>query len=343
MHERTFQGRRVVQLENEEVRVSLTVEGGHVAEILHKPSGVSPLWIPPWTSIEPSQYDPARDSQYGSGAEAKLLAGLLGHNVCIGLFGPPSGDEAAAGITVHGEASVGVYEVEDSNGAIVMRVNLPAYRLRFAREVRLVGSSVRFLETVHNLASLDVPIAWTQHVTLGPPFLEPGVTRFELTAQHAKTFEGEFGTNFRPGAEFDWPLAPGRDGGAVDQRVQVRGPSGGYTAQLMDTRRSDAWFAAWSPTSKLQFGYRWNRTDFPWCGIWDENGSRGQAPWNGLTVARGVEFGVSPFPETRREMIGRRSLFGVDTFRWIAARSSATVDYEARIAPADEPGGLFEG
>jgi hypothetical protein len=46
-------------------------------------------------------------------------------------------------------------------------------------------------------------------------------------------------------------------------------------------------------------------------------------------VTRGLEFGVSPFPEGRRAMVERWSLFGVPAFRWLGARESVTVDYTA--------------
>src|SRR5437764_12207541 len=107
MSEIQFHNRRAVQIENEHLRVTVAVEGGHVAEILHKSSGVSPLWIPPWPSIEPSTYSLTTHPEYGNDAESKLLSGILGHNLCLGLFGPPSAEEARAGMTVHGEASAG--------------------------------------------------------------------------------------------------------------------------------------------------------------------------------------------------------------------------------------------
>ena len=46
-------------------------------------------------------------------------------------------------------------------------------------------------------------------------------------------------------------------------------------------------------------------------GIWEENHSRAAPPWNSETLTRGMEFGVSPFPESRRKMIDRGRLFGV--------------------------------
>jgi hypothetical protein len=40
-----------------------------------------------------------------------------------------------------------------------------------------------------------------------------------------------------------------------------------------------------------------------------------------------MEFGVSPMPESRREMIARGTLFDVPAFRWIPARSRVTAEY----------------
>jgi hypothetical protein len=62
-------------------------------------------------------------------------------------------------------------------------------------------------------------------------------------------------------------------------------------------------------------------------GIWEENHSRTHAPWNGRTLTRGMEFGVSPMPETRRQMIDRGRLFEVPTYRWLPAKSRTEVEY----------------
>jgi hypothetical protein len=69
--------------------------------------------------------------------------------------------------------------------------------------------------------------------------------------------------------------------------------------------------------------------------MWEENYSRAYAPWNGQALARGMEFGVSPMPESRRQMIERRSLFGVPTYRWLEARSRIEVEYRAIVWRAD--------
>ena len=103
----------------------------------------------------------------------------------------------------------------------------------------------------------------------------------------------------------------------------------------MDTGREEAFFVAFCPEVRLAFGYVWRRADFPWMGIWEENSSRSQAPWNGATLTRGMEFGVSPFPESRREMIERGPVFDTPTFRWIPAASRLSVEYWVVARAAD--------
>src|SRR4026208_878694 len=101
-----YRGRRGYSIETADLRVTVLVEGGHIAEIADKRSGVNPLWTPPWPSIEPSAYVRAKHPQYGADAEAELLAGIMGHNLCLDLFGGPSEAEARTGPTAHGESSV---------------------------------------------------------------------------------------------------------------------------------------------------------------------------------------------------------------------------------------------
>ncbi len=341
MNDSTYRGRRVATLDNGTLQIVVTREGGHIAAVIDKATGVNPLWSPPWPSIEPSQYDRRKHPEYGADAESKLLAGIMGHNLCLDIFGGPSEAEAAAGMTVHGEASVVPYELEVREGALVEKGVLPQAQLRFSREIKLPeGSRVaKITETVENLSAWDRPIAWTQHATLGPPFLEKGRTQFRATATKSKVMENDFTGgkgHMRIGADFEWPLVPCIDGTTEDLRVYTNRPSSGaFSTQLMDPARRDSWFLAWSPTSRLVFGYVWSRADFPWLGIWEENHCRTAPPWSGITLTRGMEFGVSPFPEGRRATIRRGSLFGVPAFKWIPARQTCTAQYKLFLTTAE--------
>jgi hypothetical protein len=317
MPQTRYRDRRAFFVENERVRVTVLQEGGHIAEILEKSTGVNPLWTPPWPTIEPSTYDRERHPEYGSDAESKLLAGIMGHNLCMDVFGPVSEQEAAAGLTVHGEAPVADYAISGGDASIRMRTQLPHAQLAFERSIRLNGGVLQIDETVENLSAADRPIAWTEHVTLGPPFLEKGRTQFRAPVTQWLPLAGDFTTDFETYTD-----APS---------------SGGYIGYLMDQKREHAFFTAWSPASEVAVGYLWRTSDFPWLGLWEENYSRTQPPWNGKTLTRGMEFGASPMPETRRCMIERGSLFGVPSFRWIGARTLVQVRYWAAIELRREP------
>lgn len=212
-----YHGRRSAQIERDGLTLTVTEEGGHLAELLHQASGINPLWLPSWPSVEPSQYSHDRYPEYGGGPDAQLVAGILGHNVCLDLFGGPSPEEAAAGIPVHGEAPVAPYQLAGDDTSISLSTVLPAAQLGFERRLDLVGNGVvHFTETVTNHSATDRPIAWTQHVTLGAPFLERGVTRFLLSADKSRVFENNFNDGLGqqlPGADFRWPLCPRKDGG----------------------------------------------------------------------------------------------------------------------------------
>ena len=52
-------------------------------------------------------------------------------------------------------------------------------------------------------------------------------------------------------------------------------------------------------------------------------------------MTRGLEFGVSPIPESRRQMIERGRLFETPTFRWVPATSRVDVEYWVVSRAAD--------
>ncbi len=335
-----YRGRRAVHAENERIRVTVTAEGGHIAELFHKHSGVNPLWMPPWDSMEPSQYRRELHPQFGPDAEANLIAGIMGHNLCLDTFGAPSAEEAAAGMPVHGEAPVVPWEVEADALSIQQRAVFPLAQMRMQRDLQLTehGATIQIEERLENLSPTDRAIAWTQHVTLGPPFLERGVTRFRLNATRSKVLESEFNGGLgrqTAGAEFVWPLCPMKGEKLEDLSVfPLAEASGGYTAHLMNPAQEYAYFVAWSQRYRLAAGYVWRRADFPWLGRWEENCLRTQTPWNARTMACGMEFGVSPMLESRRAMVERGSLFETPAYRWLPAKSQVAVRYCAFVMEA---------
>lgn len=331
--------RRAVALENEHLRITVVEEGGHIAEVFHKAAGVNPLWTPTWAGKEPSAFGSEEEKVFGSGVEAKLLCGILGHNLCLDLFGGPSDAEFAAGMTAHGEGSLLPYTLEESGDTLTCSLHMPLAQVRFVRTLTLRDEDVLIRESVENLAAFERPLAWTQHVTLGAPFLDPKSTDFRMTGDRASTIAGELGA---PGylasdKRFAWPHAPLADGsGTLDaRRMKPNAPASSYIAVRMVPQSTHAAWTAWSPEYRLAISYVWRRNDFPWLGLWEENCARTFSPWNSAEVARGMEFGTSPFPESRRAMIERGRLLDTSCYRWLPALGTLRAEYWIRTATAN--------
>src|SRR5207244_4066856 len=103
-----------------------------------------------------------------------------------------SPEELTAGMPIHGEGALVEYDACKSGDEFLsVGGTLPIAQIRFEREIRLAhnGLVVCIRESAENLTSSDRPIAWTQHATLGPPFLEPGRTEFRASVAKSKVID----------------------------------------------------------------------------------------------------------------------------------------------------------
>ncbi len=342
--ERTrFRNRPGWALDNGHLRLVLLEGGGHFASLtLTGPDRpVNPLWEPPWTPCEPGAYGPRVAARYGN---SRLLGAIAGHNLCLGFFGGPSPEEEAAGLSGHGEAPVARWcETGRRVTARTLRFqyacDLPVAQMRCVRTVELARGTghVAVCDEVENRSRRDLPYTMSQHVTFGPPFVEPGVTVFDTSATRGHTFPARFSNRQRlkPDTAFTWPEGPGARGGRVDLRTLGKRPSSDFSTQLMDPRREQAWMSALNPHLGLLAAYIWTRADYPWLGNWEEHHARPEAPWNGRTIARGMEFTNTPFPVSLREAVDRGAFQGERTYRWLPARGKAATAFTVLLTPVD--------
>lgn len=335
-----WNARSAVTIENDRLKLVVLPGGGHIAalELKSGPAkGISPLWKVPWPSMEPSRFKDADLPKYGGPPEGRLLASIMGHNLCMDYFGGPSKAEQAQGYTVHGEAPVQMWDVAFKGGALECDVKLPMANLAFHRSIRLVPDSsvARFDCEIKNLSDQPRDVGWQEHVTFGPPFVEKGVAAFDCSATWGQVLPSEFSRHHRlkKAAEFTWPMVEGSDGKKVDLRVYPNDEfSGDFSTQLMDPQEEWAWLAAVNPKQRLLIGYLWKRVDFPWLGNWEENYSRQSPPWNGKTLTRGLEFGLSPFPSGREEMKKLGRLHGTPTLGRLTAKGNMKATFWAWLA-----------
>jgi len=317
--------------------VSVLEGGGHICELnLNACSGVNPLWRPQWATIDPFEYTSAKYARnYGPPPDGRLLSGIAGHSLSFDHFGPPSAEEAAAGLTTHGEAPALRWKIQKQAQSpkpqLQYGLTLPEAGISFSRTLTLDRANpvIYCEEEAVNLSSYDRPISWNEHVTFGPPFLQAENTWFDMPATRSKVCPASYSPRFslQPDAEFTWPNAPTKDRKRMSLRTTPAHRFGHYTTQLVDPALEIGFIAACNPRLKLLVIYAFRRADFPWVGNWEERYNRTPAPWHGKTFCRGLEFSTTPFPIPRRQTIGQGPLFGEPTYRWLLAKSQARVRF----------------
>ncbi len=340
-------GRAGVRLRAEWGHISVTLGGGHICEFVSRAhKDLNPLWRPPWRTIDPQDYRAAEHAEaFGPPPDGPLLAGIAGHNLCFDHFGPPSAEETAAGLSTHGEASAVLWKVRRELGGARAGFDygavLPVSQIDVSRTLSVDAQHpVLYCEgRARNLSAADRPISWTEHVTIGPPFLGCGDTLVDMPATRAKAIEAYYSDKMEiaPGICFDWPDAPSPSGGTLGLRETPGGRYSRYTAQLIDPALDTAYVAASSPSSGLLLLYVFRRADFPWVGNWQEHSHLDIAPWHGKTFCRGIEFSSTPFSISKRETVSSGPLFGERTYRWLPAKSEITIRFVALLSeiPAD--------
>ena len=322
IHQGTFSGRQAWVLANGWMQVSLLAGGGHIAEIrllLDDPKkNLNPMRVPHYPTIEPYAYDEARDDKvYGVTPHRWLSSGYMGHLLCFPIYGPPSADEARAGLGNHGEAAIVRWremkeEVNGDGVTLWYGADLPKTQYRVERAVTLPRGmrTVYVQEWVENLAPFDRPINWMEHATFGPPFAEPGKTVLDSSGTVVAR-EGNSPAN-----------AP-----AALRVFQPTPNFGSYYAMRADPARKEQFFALYHPDYRVLAGYVFPSVGNDWIADWQENHSITELPWNGQVIARGIEFGSSPFAEGLRASVERGSLLGAPAYRWIGGHQRLKTEF----------------
>ena len=335
-----YHGRAAWTLSNGKAKVIITPGGGHIASFTltsGKGKDVNPLFLPPWKSVEPGVW-PKTGGAYGDMPGAQLLSSILGHNICVDFFGAPSKAETAAGIPVHGEAAALVWTAtKKSVNKVSYTTTMPNAQMKVTRTVNLTpGSTAMWInETIENLSAMDRPIGWNQHVTIGAPFAAEGQSYWDMPEGWSMVFDQEFskGERLKRGSEFTWPNAHAKNGEIISMREFPKGKkTSDFTATLADPKEQKwAWFTCVNIKKGVMIGYVWPAKDWPWIANWEENKFRDGKPWDGKGLARGIEFGTTPFPWSRRDAVTKGTLHETPIYRWIDAKGKQSIDYAAFI------------
>ena len=328
-------GRQAYTLTNGKLRISALRGGGHLADIRllsdDPKLSINPFYVPHYPTIEPYQYDAAQHAAlYGEGAGARLSAGYMGHLLCFPTFGPPEAAEMANDFTFHGEAVAVEWkpfkpaQLNADRMTFFYGADLVKTQYRVERAITLLANEtvVYVEEWIENLAAFDRPFNRDQHATFGPPFAMPGKNMLDMSATQGMIDPTRTAGGALPAdGEITWPYAVGHNGVQVDLRPAQSTPeSTTYYPVLLDPARAVSYFTMYNTDFPLLVGYLFPTVDNPWIVDWQENQSSKGSPNNGQMIARGIEFGTSPWDEGLRKSVERETLSGAQTYQWIGGR-----------------------
>jgi len=247
-----------------------------------------------------------------------------GHFLCMGRWGAASEAEQKAGIPHNGEINTLNWKVTKSPkveaDVIVAEAECLEIKeqMKVSRRIELQkdGQSFLMTETATNTANLDRVYNFTQHPTIGAPFLSPS-TLIDCNATLGFDQRADF-TNLEK-SEFTFPEGQLTDGYA-DLR-KVNDDRGYVSTHIFNDTSKIGWVTATNPDQKLVLGYIFLTKEYPWLNLW--HWKKDRAPY-----AHGLEFGTTGLGQPYKTLIDNCVTFhGRKSYEWIETGQSITKKY----------------
>lgn len=291
--EYTYRGIDAAILENEFLSLLvLPGKGGDILEFRDKRADVNVLWQahhnwePPESRYVPSNSPGTWIDHYPGGWQLNLP--LAGFTEDFG--GVPYG--------VHGESALipwnhRIARADDEAVTLELSVELVRYPFYIERELTLPAdeSRLHIEESVTNRSDVELEYIWQQHLTLGPPLLDPSARLDIPAASGVVETYGPDHANARleSGAEFEWPQAPGTSGDPVDLS-QIPSPDSEIHDVAFATDLEAGWYALTNPAIDLGFGIEFPADPFECVWYWQPFGGDVRYPY----FKRNYNVGLEP-------------------------------------------------
>lgn len=302
---------QTLTIANDKLAVTVATRGARIAEVRLKADGTNPL-------------------------------AAMGHFLALDGFGGASAEEQKTGMPFHGEANRQMFQVlasEDQGAAhrLTLQATFPLAQETLTRTMTAVnGENIVYVTSeLESGLSVDRPISWAEHATIGPPFMEKGKVVVDMPAVNCRVRPekpGNIPGHLVANQDFHWPMAPTIGGGQADLRLIPTDHDWLDLASCqMNPSRRYAFVTALHLEKHVLYGYVFRREDYPWVMSWMNFTGNSQA-------ARGMEFSSQPFDISHRETVALSPLFGTPTFRWLGAK--AKIETRFLLFCTEVPGGF---
>lgn len=288
----SYQGQRVLFLENELLRVGVLVDkGADIFQFLYKPTDTEFMLHTPH-GIQPPAVQSTASASWGSfldyyeGGWQEIL---------------PNGGAACTykGIEfgLHGEISTIPWQYRiDADTPVEVQVTLQVepFRTPLQLERRMIlrtGEPVLIIEealTNHGREPMD--FMWGHHPALGAPFLSPSC-RCDLPAGNLilEVFgDGDAGSRLSSRKQHRWPLATEDSGVSVDfSRPDPPGVDQEDLGYVIDL--PEGWYAITNQQLAVGFAMTWPLEVFPCLWVWRLFNRSAGYPWYGRVYTMALE------------------------------------------------------
>jgi galactose mutarotase-like enzyme len=289
----TYRGVEAAILENEQLRIVLLPgKGGDVLEFRDKRRDANVLWEAPHEWTPPA--DRGVPAETPTTWQTDHYPGGWQVNLPIAGYGADI-DGSAYGL--HGESALRPWDatvVRDDDAAVTLRLttDLLRYPFRVERELTLAdGPRLTVDETVMNVGDVDLEYVWQHHLTFGRPLVGPAA-RVDVPATRGRVEaygDGFPNARLESDAVFDWPHAPGADGGTVDLSTEVPPPEAETHDVAFATDLDAGWYALTNPDLDLGVAVTFPTDPFESVWYWQPFGGFKDAPFYGRNYNVGLE------------------------------------------------------
>jgi len=288
IREYTFEGQRLLFLENELLRLGIWVDkGADIFEFVHKPTDTDFMLHTPHGMRMPAV-------QSATSSQGSFLDYYEGGWQEILPNGGPACTYKQIEFGLHGEISTIPWQYTigaDSPDEVTVTVDVRPFRTPFhlTRQMTLrAGKAVLTMdETLTNEGREPMDLMWGHHPAFGSPFLSEAC-RVDLPQGDLifETFAGGAGTRIQSSGKHHWPWAQEGDVSIDFSRpdpIGVGHEDLGYVINL-----PEGWYAITNQKRQVGFAMAWSLDVFPYLWVW-RNLLRPGYPWYGRVYTMALE------------------------------------------------------